>query len=162
MDREKKAEVHNVLVIEQGKEKLVGLLMLDEPEEAGRQGRRGERGHGHRRGERQQVQALKDMIKKTIMGIRKKQAEKVHQMQIIAKLESQTSRESVDMIRIKTAVQAVKAAVAGDEANCTLDQPKSQIEDYCYKAFKDDAESIQDCMVLLLISGPRSVLLQVL
>lgn len=109
-----------------------------------------------------QVQALKDMIKKTILGIRKKQAEKVHQMQIIAKLESQTNRESVDMIRIKTAVQAVKAAVAGNEANCSLDQPKSDIENYCYKAFPDDAENIQDCMVSLFISGPRSVLLQVL
>ena len=68
-----------------------------------------------------QVAALKDMIKKTILGIRKKQADKVHQMQLISKLENQNKRDNVDMIRIKTAVQAVKAAKTGEEANCSAE-----------------------------------------
>jgi len=67
-------------------------------------------------------------------------------MQIIAKLEGQHKRDNVDMIRIKTAVQAVKAAKTGDEEKCSLDQPKSDIEDYCYAAFPGVADEIAACM----------------
>lgn len=69
-------------------------------------------------------------------------------MQIIHKLQSRDTKADIDMIRIKTAVQAVKAAIVGDMENCTLDQEKSEIEDYCYKHFKDDPDAISDCMVI--------------
>lgn len=140
VDREVKAEIKSTINVEAAKEKLTNLKKEDS---------KGEEESINMAQDVQndnQVAALKDMIQKTILGIRKKQAEKVHQMQIIAKLESQHKRDNVDMIRIKTAVQAVKAAKAGDQENCNKDQPKEQIEDFCYKAFPGDAESIQDCM----------------
>lgn len=141
VDREVKAEIKSTITVEAAKEKLTNLKKEDS---------KGEEESINMAQDVQndnQVAALKDMIQKTILGIRKKQAEKVHQMQIIAKLEGQHKRDNVDMIRIKTAVQAVKAAKAGDQENCNKDQPKEQIEDFCYKAFPGDAESIQDCMV---------------
>ena len=58
------------------------------------------------------------------MGIRTKQAEKIRQMQIINKLKNRDTKADIDMIRIKTAVQAVKASIVGDKDNCDLDKTK--------------------------------------
>ena len=65
-----------------------------------------------------QVATIKNMIKSTIMRIRTKQAEKIRQMQIIHNLATRDTKQNLDMIRIKTAVQAVKAAVVGDTRLC--------------------------------------------
>ena len=45
-------------------------------------------------------------------------------MQIINKLKNRDVKADIDMIRIKTAVQAVKASVVGDKENCDLDKTK--------------------------------------
>ena len=58
------------------------------------------------------------------MNIRAKQAEKIRQMQIINKLKNRDVKADIDMIRIKTAVQAVKASVVGDKENCDMDKTK--------------------------------------
>ncbi len=83
-------------------------------------------------------------------------------MQIIHKLATRDTKANIDMIRIKTAVEAVKAAVVGDQEYCDNDQEKSQIEDYCFKHFKDDPDAISDCMVISVRIGSSVVLFQVL
>lgn len=45
-------------------------------------------------------------------------------MQIINKLKNRDVKADIDMIRIKTAVQAVKASVVGDKENCNMDKTK--------------------------------------
>ena len=52
------------------------------------------------------------------------------------------------MIRIKTAVKAVQAAIVGDKEKCDLAQPKENIQSYCTKNFKGAPADIADCMVI--------------
>ena len=58
------------------------------------------------------------------------------------------------MIRIKTAVKAVQAAIVGDKEKCDLAQPKEDIQKYCTKNFKGAPADIADCMVILSKKDP--------
>jgi len=140
VQREKTVETKNALTIERAKEKLENLKKQEtQSQESGVAKAQEIEGDN-------QVATIKNMIKSTIMRIRTKQAEKIRQMQIIHNLATRDTKQNLDMIRIKTAVQAVKAAVVGDQAHCTLEQEKQDIEDYCYKHYKDNPDAISDCM----------------
>ena len=51
------------------------------------------------------------------------------------------------MIRIKTAVQAVKASILGNKENCDLENDKNYFINYCSKAYKDKPKEIDHCQV---------------
>jgi len=57
-------------------------------------------------------------------------------MQIINNIQNRNIKEEIDMIRIKTAFQSIKASNLGDKKNCDLEIDKNYFITYCVKAFK--------------------------